>query len=60
MKIIAYIKSSFTDNPQLIKDEWYYRRGKIISKYELFLESYKKDVAKLKNRITNEPNIYIK
>jgi hypothetical protein len=61
MKIIAYIKSLFTNEPQPLKDSyWYYRRGKKVSQYDLLLEEHSRLVEKLKWRITNEPNIEVK
>lgn len=42
MKVFAYIKSLFTDKPQLISKErdWFYRRGKRISEYQLMVEKH--------------------
>jgi len=38
----AWVKSLFTNKPVHRKyDEWYYRRGKLISSFDLFLEIHK-------------------
>lgn len=58
MKIIAYIKSLFTDIPQPFGDmAWYYRRGKKISEFQLFLEIEEAKTARFKDQVENGFNI---
>ena len=61
MEIVAYIKSLFTDEPQPFNhSRWYFRKGKKVSEYQLFLEKHMKEVNKIRDRIINKPNIYAK